>query len=49
MKTKIQKCGNSFSVRIPMKMIENNLSRKISLKKMLNKINPNNIHKEINI
>ena len=71
METKIQKWGNSFGVRIPMKIIENNLlgdgvpvdvienngcivikynlPKKISLKKMLNKINPNNIHKEIDM
>lgn len=49
MKIKIQKQGNSFGVRIQMKIIENNLPKKISLKKMLNKINPNNIHKEIDL
>ena len=69
METKIQKWGNSFGVRIPIKIIENNLlgdgvpvkiienngsiiikydlPKKISLKSMLNKINPNNVHKEI--
>ncbi len=71
METKIQKWGNSFGVRIPMKIIENNFlgdgvpvkiiennnsiiikynqPKKVSLKKMLNKINPNNIHKEIDM
>ncbi|MCK5510974.1 hypothetical protein KAI65_05560 [Candidatus Parcubacteria bacterium] len=49
MKIKIQKQGNSFGVRIQMKIIENNLPKKISLKKMLNKINSNNIHKEIDL
>jgi len=71
METKIQRWGNSFGVRIPMKIIENNLlgdgvpvkiiedsgciiikhnlPKKVSLKKMLNKINPSNIHKEIDM
>ena len=71
METKIQKWGNSFGVRIPIKIIKNNLlgdgvpvkiiesngcivikynlPKKISLKKMINKINSNNIHKEIDM
>lgn len=47
METKIQKRDNSFGVRMPIKIIENNFPKKIRLKKMLDKINPSNIHKEI--